>query len=113
MRELLEKIDDSYVIMNAGDELRLTFTVPPGPPAGWKRDFIWACDGWTKDGDVNTRFGKTVLPLPWHGMKNYRTPPGRLQDDPVYKRFPRDWQVYHTRHVTPAVFERGLRAARR
>src|SRR5262249_39835820 len=110
VRELVEKIDDRYVIMNAGDELRLTFAAPAPPPAGWKRDFVWVCDGWTKDGNHNTRFGRTVLPLPWHGMKGYTTPPGRLEDDPVYRRFPRDWQVYHTRYVTPDVFQRGLRA---
>jgi hypothetical protein len=109
VRELLEKIDDRYVIMNAGDEIRLRFAVPPDPPAGWKRDFVWVCDGWVKDGNLNTRFGKTVLPLPYHGMKGYDTPPGRLQDDPVYKRFPKDWDMYHTRYVTPTVFERGLR----
>jgi hypothetical protein len=113
VRELLQKVDDRYVIMNAGDELRLTFTAPPAPPAGWKRDFVWISDGWTKDGNMNTRFGKTVLPLPWHGMKSYTTAPGRLQDDPVYKRFPRDWDVYHTRYVTPAVFQRGLRGGLR
>ncbi len=109
VKELLEKIDDRYVIMNAGDEIRLRFTPPAPPPQGWKRDFVWVCDGWVKDGDLNTRFGETVLPLPYHGMKSYDTPPGLLQDDPVYRRFPKDWEVYHTRWVAPTVFERGLR----
>jgi tetratricopeptide (TPR) repeat protein len=109
VRELLEKIDDRYVIMNAGDEIRLGFQAPPDPPAGWKRDFVWVCDGWVKDGNMGTRFGKTVLPLPYHGMKSYDTPPGRLEDDPVWRRFPKDWEVYHTRYLTPTVFERGLR----
>ncbi len=108
VRELLEKIDDRYVIMNAGDEIALTFGAPADPPAGWKRDFVWVSDGWEKDGDFNTRFSKTVLPLPYHGMTDYETPPGRLEDDPVYKRFPDDWKKYHTRYVTPYVFERGL-----
>jgi Tfp pilus assembly protein PilF len=109
VRELLEKIDDRYVIMNAGDEIRFRFDALPVPPTGWVRDYVWVCDGWVKDGDLNTRFGNTVLPLPYHGMKSYTTPPGRLQDDPVYRRFPKDWEVYHTRYVTPAGFERGLR----
>jgi hypothetical protein len=113
VRELLEKVDDRYVIMNAGDEIAMRFRAPDGPPAGWTRDFLWVCDGWAKDGDLNTRFGKTVLPLPYHGMKSYDMPPGRLADDPVYRRFPRDWEVYHTRYVTPEVFERGLRSFRR
>ena len=38
--------------------------------------------------------------------------PGRLEDDPVYKRFPDDWKKYHTRYVTPSVFRRGLRPPR-
>ena len=109
MRELLEKIDDRYVIMNAGDEIALTFRAPADPPPGWKRDFIWVSDGWEKDGDFNTRFSKTVLPLPYHGMTDYETPPGRLEDDPVYQKHPDDWKKYHTRYVTPYVFERGLR----
>ncbi len=109
VRELLREIDDRYVIMNAGDEIALTFRVPEGPPPGWKRDFVWVSDGWEKDGNFNTRFSRTVLPLPYHGMTSYDTPPGRLQDDPVYRRHPDDWKKYHTRYVTPAVFERGLR----
>ena len=112
VRELLEKTDDRYVIMNAGDEIALTFRAPDGPPPGWKRDFVWVSDGWEKDGNFNTRFSKTVLPLPYHGMADYATPPGRLEDDPVYRRFPGDWKKYHTRYVTPAVFERGLRPDR-
>ena len=109
VKELLEKTDDRYAILNAGDEIALKFAVPPGPPPGWKRDFIWVSDGWEKDGDFNTRFGKTVLPLPYHEMPSYDVPPGRLEDDPVFRRFPKDWDAYHTRYVTPFGFERGLR----
>jgi tetratricopeptide (TPR) repeat protein len=109
IRELLEKVDDRYAIVTAGDEITLQFTVPPGPPPGWKRDFIWVSDGWVKDGDLNTRFGKTVLPLPAHDMPNYTTPPTRLEDDPVYRRHRRDWDVFHTRYVAPDSYERGLR----
>jgi cytochrome c-type biogenesis protein CcmH/NrfG len=113
VRELLAKVDDRYVIMNAGDEMALTFRAPDGPPPGWKRDFMWVSDGWTKDGNLNTRFSKTVLPLPYHGLTSYDRPPGRLEDDPVYQRFPEDWKKYHTRYVRPAVFEQGLRSFRR
>jgi Tfp pilus assembly protein PilF len=113
VRELLAKADDRYVIMNAGDELAFRFRAPLAPPAGWKRDFVWVSDGWVKDGDFNTRFSKTVLPLPAHDQTSYVTPPGRLQDDPVHRRHPDDWRTYHTRWVTPAVFEHGLRPPRR
>src|SRR5205814_2348001 len=68
VRELLAKVDDRYVIMNAGDEIALRFPVPAGPDKGFKRDFIWECDGWTRDGDLNTRYGNSVHPLPAHGV---------------------------------------------
>ena len=107
--ELLEKVDDRYVIVNAGDEIAMRFAVPTPPPKGWKRDFVWVSDGWVKDGNLNTGFSKTVLPLPYHDMTAYDRAPGRLVDDPVYQRFPDDWKKYHTRYVTPSAFERGLR----
>ncbi|HKD35445.1 MAG TPA: hypothetical protein VKB78_01555, partial [Pirellulales bacterium] len=109
VRELLEQIDDRYAMLSAGDEIALRFKAPAGPPTGWKRDFIWVSDGWVKDGDFNTRFGGTVLPLPSHNMTSYEMPPDKLEDDPVYKKHPLDWQDYHTRYVTPEFFERGLR----
>lgn len=109
VRELLRTVDDRYVIVNAGDEIVMRFPVPAGPPPGWKRDFLWVSDGWVKDGDLNTRFGKTVLPLPAHDLADYTTAPGRLEDDPVYRRHRKDWDIFHTRFVTPSVFERGLR----
>ena len=108
VRALLTKIDDRYVIMNAGDELRLRFAAPPAPPAGLVRDYVLIGDGWVKDGDYNTTFSRTVLPLPAHDRPNYTTPPGRLEDDPVYRHHPRDWVDYHTRYVTPDAFGRRL-----
>ncbi len=109
VRELLEKTDDRMVIANAGDELRLRFPAPAPPPAGWKRDYVMIGDGWVKDGDLNTVFSKTVLPLPYHGMKDYTAPPRRLEDDPAYKLHPADWQNFHTRYITSYAFENALR----
>src|SRR5262249_39344167 len=99
--ELLARIDDRYVIMNAGDELLLRFPALPPPETGWKRDFVFISDGWEKDGNVNTGFPTTLLPLPYHGPQGSATPPGRLEDAPAYRRHPEDWQHYHTRYVTP------------
>jgi Tfp pilus assembly protein PilF len=109
VRELLEKIDDRMVIVNAGDEIQLKFAAAPPPPTGWTRDYVMVGDGWIKDGDLNSTFSKTVLPLPYHGLKDYNIAPGRLEDDPAYKRHPQDWQIYHTRYVTPEFFLRALR----
>jgi hypothetical protein len=109
VRELLQAVDDRYVIMNAGDELMLRFEALPPPPAGWNRDFVLMGDGWVKDGDYNTTFSKTVLPLPAHDQPDYTTPPRRLEDDPVYRRHAQDWQRYHTRYITPQRFHEALR----
>ncbi|MHC5544584.1 hypothetical protein ACYOEI_40655, partial [Singulisphaera rosea] len=107
--ELLEKVDDRYVIANAGDEVTLRFPAEAPPPNGWVRDFVLIGDGWNKDGDYNTAFSKTVLPLPSHSRPAYDTPPGALEDDPVYREHPDDWERYHTRFITPQVYRDGLR----
>jgi hypothetical protein len=110
VRELLTGVDDRYVIMNAGDELALQFRAPDAPQAGWVRDFVLIGDGWEKDGDFNTEFSATVLPLPAHGDAPYdaSVQPADLEDDPVYRRHPGDWERYHTRYVRPDDFTRGL-----
>ncbi|MEO8256413.1 MAG: FG-GAP-like repeat-containing protein [Acidobacteriota bacterium] len=108
--ELLGVVDDRYVIMNAGDELKLSFRAPAPPAAGSLRDFVLVGDGWVKDGDYNTTFSKTVGPLPRHDRPDYEAyPAGEVEDDPVYRRYPRDWETYHTRFVTPGGFLGGLR----
>ena len=108
--ELLNKIDDRYVIVASGDELSMRFKEQPPPPAGWVRDFVIVGDGWIKDGDFNSTFSKTVLPLPYHAKDLYVIPPGKLEDEWVYKQHPEDWQKYHTRYVTPQVFQNSLRS---
>lgn len=112
VRILLEAIDDRYVIMNAGDEMSLRFPEQPPPPAGWVRDYLFMGDGWIKDGDFNSTFSKTVLPLPYHAKQEYTTPPGKLEDEWVYKKHPEDWQEFHTRYVSPATFQNALTTRR-
>jgi hypothetical protein len=110
VRELLSTVDDRYVIMNAGDELLLSFPAPP-PRSGFTRDFILIGDGWEKDGDFNTTASETVEPLPRHGHPEYNRSDRResIEDDPVYRAHPADWQTYHTRFVDPRAFLSGLR----
>ena len=107
--ELLKKIDDRYVIMNSGDEMTFRFAEQPAPPSGWVRDYIIMGDGWIKDGDYNSTFSKTVLPLPYHARNLYNVPPGKLEDEWVYRHHPQDWQNYQTRYITPDVFRNSLR----
>jgi tetratricopeptide (TPR) repeat protein len=109
VRELLAGVDDRYVIMNAGDEMRLRFREarPPGP--GLVRDFVVVGNGWVKDGDYNTSFSRTVLPLPTHRSGRYDAPPGTLEDDPVYRQHASDFDEYHTRYVSPEMVRDALR----
>jgi hypothetical protein len=107
--DLLRAVDDRYVIMNAGDELRLRFLEAPPPAPGFVRDFIVVGDGWVKDGDYNTSFSRTVLPLPTHRTGRYDAPPRQLEEDPVYRQHSRDFADYHTRYVTPDTLRDALR----
>ncbi len=109
VRALLRGVDDRYVIMNAGDELRLRFPEAAPPANGMVRDFIVVGDGWVKDGDYNTTFSRTVLPLPTHRTGRYDAAPHALEDDPVYRAHASDFAEYHTRYVTPEAIRDALR----
>jgi hypothetical protein len=106
---LLTASDNRYIISNAGDETSVTFDQRslPALKNGWKRDFLIHSVGWVKDGDLNTAFGNTVLPLPFHGMKSF--PPGpddKYPSDPELEKYNRE---YNTRVVTPERFLNALK----
>jgi hypothetical protein len=84
---------------------RSAFAEQARHPAGWVRDFVIVGDGWIKDGDYNSTFSKTVLPLPYHAKREYTRRPVRLEDEWTYRQHPEDWQTYHTRYVTPDVYQ--------
>jgi len=72
VRELLAKQDDALVILDAGDEVKLSFdgaSLPPKAP-GMQRDFFLYTDGWDKDADYHVSFGDTVGPMPYHGVND-------------------------------------------
>ena len=75
---LLRAGDDMYAIMGPGDEVTIQFDASSAAslPQGWKRDFLLYTDGWIKDSDLNTAFGTTVHPLPFHGARAYPYAPG-------------------------------------
>jgi Tfp pilus assembly protein PilF len=112
VKDLLRSVDDRYVIMNAGDELRLRFPETSAPAPGHVRNFIMIADGWEKDGDFNTSFSRTVLPLPTHRTGKYETPPRTLEEDPIHRQHPNDFAEYHTRYVTGDRFRDALQRTR-
>jgi Tfp pilus assembly protein PilF len=112
VRELLLDVDDRYVIMNAGDELRLRFAEAAAAAPGTVRDFVMITDGWEKDGDFNTTFSRTVLPLPTHARAQYDRPPGRIEDDPIFRRHRNDFLTYHTRYIAPGTARDALQHGR-
>jgi hypothetical protein len=74
---------------------------------GWKRDYLIHSVGWVKDGDLNTAFGNTVLPLPFHGMTSY--PPSAADSYPVDPELQKYNQEYNTRIVTTEEFRNALK----
>jgi Tfp pilus assembly protein PilF len=107
---LLLNSDDQYVIMNSGDEITVVFDAGQCPDLlpGWRRDFLVYTDGWIKDGDLNTAFGKTVAPLPFHAMRSY--PYGA---DESYPEDNAQLQEYRRKYNTRAVTTEALRSALR
>jgi hypothetical protein len=100
---LLRDSDDMYVIMGPGDETTIQFDASSANslPPGWKRDFLLYTDGWIKDSDLNTAFGTTVGPLPFHRAKEYPYGPAEAYPtDPPHQRYLRE---YNTRIVKRTV----------
>jgi hypothetical protein len=99
VRPLLERPDDKYVIMAPGDETTLAFDARSASalPTGWTRDFLLYTDGWIKDSDLNTAFGTTVGPLPFHLIKSYPYTKGEsYPDDAEHRQYLRE---YNTRDL--------------
>jgi hypothetical protein len=85
---LLRQPDDMYVIMAPGDEATVEFDAQGAspPPPGWRRTFFLYSDGWIKDADLNTAFGNTVGPLPFHAIQAYPYAPGESYPSDAARR---------------------------
>ncbi len=108
VKPLLSDAENKYVIMNAGDEIQLQFPVADAPALadGWRRDFLLLSDGWVKDGDLNTAYGQTVAPLPFHGMSGYPLAEG--EQYPQTDELKSYQRTFNTREVTTEAFRREL-----
>jgi len=107
VRPLLDESDDRYIVMVPGDETTVEFdaTQAKALPAGWTRTFFLYSDGWIKDSDLNTAYGTTVEPLPYHAIKSYPYGPGEsYPSDSARQRYLRE---YNTRIIkrSPGVRE--------
>ncbi len=106
---LLQNADDKYIIADGGDEVTINFdaTHLPALPKGWKRDFLIYSEGWVKDGDLNTAYGQTVTPLPFHSMPSY--PYKKNSAYPTDKEHQDYQKEYNTRKVTTEDFRNAVR----
>lgn len=99
VRPLLLASDDQYAILAPGDEITISFDAAGLPPVapGWRRDFLLYTDGWIKDADLNTAYGTTVGPLPFHGIRQYPYAPGdAYPTDSARRRYQAE---YNTRSI--------------
>ena len=101
-RELVDAVDDRFVILGSGDALTLRFAAvdpatkqPLAPPAaGMRRDYLIYMDGWAKDRDPNTVQALEVEPLPFHGMSGYPyRDDERFPDDDAHRRWRAEWNT--------------------
>ncbi|MGE5803339.1 MAG: CRTAC1 family protein, partial [Gemmatimonadota bacterium] len=99
VRPLLDESDDRYVVMVPGDEATVEFDAAAlkAPAPGWKRTFFLYSDGWIKDSDLNTAFGTTVEPLPYHAITSY--PYGPRDAYPADSTRQRYLREYNTRVI--------------
>jgi hypothetical protein len=107
---LLGKSDDMYVVMAPGDEMTVEFDASSADalPPGWTRDFLLYSDGWIKDSDLNTAFGTSVGPLPFHRMQQYPYAPGEsYPTDAPHQAYLRE---YNTRRIGRRADLRAMRA---
>ncbi|MEM7391693.1 MAG: cytochrome c biogenesis factor, partial [Verrucomicrobiota bacterium] len=103
VRELLESVDDQFVIMGRGEEIALEFESDglPELPPGWSRTFVLHSHGYCKDMDLYTAFPDTVGPLPYRTMKNY-PPEEPYPETDVLKAYRQTW---NTRYVAGKIHE--------
>lgn len=94
VRDLLDRVDDRFVVARPGDEVALAFGAASLPEVreGWTRTFLLHGDGYSKEMDINSASPDQAWPLPSHSMTRYPMP-AEPADAP-------DWfRQYNTRVV--------------
>ncbi|MCZ6795658.1 MAG: CRTAC1 family protein, partial [Planctomycetota bacterium] len=99
VRELLERPDDRLVVLAPGDGVFLEFAA--GSPGGPDEDLTYflRITGWAKEGGFHNRTGRSIAPLPHHGMARY---PEGASPPPAAEAYRRYLETYQTRRVRRA-----------
>jgi hypothetical protein len=73
VRELLETVDDRFVISRPGDEISLWFDPSALTPleAGMRRTFLLYASGYSKEMDLHSASPDAVAPIPFRAMPHY------------------------------------------
>ena len=73
VEELLDRVDDRFVISRPGDELALSFdgTRLPPPDAGMRRTYLLHTVGYSKEMDLNSASPDQAAPIPFRAMSRY------------------------------------------
>ncbi|MDX1951764.1 MAG: FG-GAP-like repeat-containing protein [Verrucomicrobiota bacterium] len=107
VQELILQRDNALALISGGDELSISFDISklPMKQEGWTRDYFLYCVGWDKDADFHVAEGRTVEPMPFHGMdyQRYGKEPYPADSDTLWK------SRYNTRWVGPRPLERSAR----
>lgn len=103
VRELLLAPDDMFVVMNAGDDLAVTFDEPVAPAAGLERTYMIHTDGFHQ-----TISGR-VDPMPFHAMSNYPYPAEEhYPDDAEHRAYLAEWNTRRYGYAALAEGESSL-----
>jgi tetratricopeptide (TPR) repeat protein len=94
VKELLQTVDDKFVIFGSGEDIDLQFSTSSLPPLpkGWKRDYFFFANGWVKDMDFYEATPFTVADLPFRKMSGYPYPATeRYPDHPELLEYRLNW----------------------
>jgi hypothetical protein len=97
--ELLNDMDDCFVIFGPGDEITVSFDASALPQLleGWKRSYVLRTCGYCKDYSLFTATGDTIEPLPFRGMTAYPYGPNEhYPSDPAHNEYRRR---FNTREI--------------
>ena len=99
VRELLQDVDDMFVVSRTGDEVSLSFDATDLPPmrTGLSRTYLLFGHGYSKEMDISSASPDQVAPLPFRGMSRYPyVAPERYPDTPAHRAY---LERYNTRVV--------------